>query len=43
MLGLESERMALVDIVATLYRVPIDSLADADMVTLLDMIAEAVK
>lgn len=43
MLGLESERMALADIVATLYRVPIESLADADMVTLIDMLTEAIK
>lgn len=43
MLGLEIERMTLVSIVSTLYRVPIESLSEADMVTLLDMIAEAIK
>ena len=43
MLGLESELMALVDIVSTLYRVPADTLSDTDMVTLIDMLTEAVK
>ena len=43
MLGLDTERMTLADIVATLYRVPMESLADADMATLLDMITEAIK
>lgn len=33
----------LIDIVSTLYRVPMESLADADMVTLIDMLTEAVK
>lgn len=43
MLGLDAERRTLVDIASTLCRVSADSLSDADMVTLLDMIAEAVK
>ena len=43
MLGLEAERRTLADIVSTLYRVPIESLSEADMVTLIDMLTEAVK
>ena len=43
MLGLEAERMTLVDIASTLYRVSAESLWDTDMATLLDMIAEALK
>ena len=43
MMGLDDERRTLVDIVSTLCRVSADSLSDDDMVTLLDMIAEAIK